>query len=156
FAKESGHEIALIGYESSGTFYEHMDIIMKDAPNGSVFMPNDKYIKSKIQHSNLKSKHLYGQDTNYGAKVFIKYNSHHSLVLNIPTGTRYENVDKNNPSIDDLIALPNIIKTLPKILSNKYSGALLPVDLVKDIASLSTYPSAKVLELFTRFDSTKK
>jgi hypothetical protein len=38
--------------------------------------------------------------------------------------------------------------TLPKILSNKFEGALLPVELANKIASLSTYPSAKVLELF--------
>jgi len=38
---------------------------------------------------------------------------------------------------------------LPKILSNRYEGALLPIELANGIASLSTYPSAKVLELFS-------
>jgi len=154
FAKKSGHEVALIGYEYSGAFHEHMDLIMNDAPNGTVFIPDDIYIKSKIQHSNISSDRKYGQDTNYGAKVFIKFNSQHSLVLNIPTGERNENVD--SPSMDKLIAFSNIVKTLPKVLSNRHSGSLLPVNLVKDIASLSTYPSAKVLELFTRFNNRRE
>jgi hypothetical protein len=34
------------------------------------------------------------------------------------------------------------------ILSNRFEGALLPIELANNIASLSTYPSAKTLELF--------
>jgi hypothetical protein len=88
----------------------------------------------------------YGEYTNYGAKVFVKYNDYHKLVLNIPTGETGEFVQ--HPSIMHLISISNIISTLPKILSNRYEGALLPVELANGIASLSTYPSAKALELF--------
>ena len=35
-----------------------------------------------------------------------------------------------------------------KILSNKFEGALLPIELANKIASISTYPSAKSLQLF--------
>ena len=97
-------------------------------------------------HTNTNS--VYGEYTNYGAKVFIKYNNYHKLLLNIPTGEKYENV--LDPSVSKLIAIDKIIATLPKILSNKYEGALLPVELVDGIASLSTYPSAKALELFSQ------
>ena len=83
---------------------------------------------------------------NYGAKVFIKYNDYHKMVINIPTGESGEFVE--NPSISNLIGIDNIIATLPKILSNRYEGALLPIELANGIASLSTYPSAKALELF--------
>ena len=89
---------------------------------------------------------IYGVDTNYGAKAFIKYNDHHKMVINIPTGERGEFVE--NPSISHLISIDNIVATLPKILSNRYEGALLPIELANGIASLSTYPSAKALELF--------
>jgi hypothetical protein len=69
------------------------------------------------------------------------------MVFNIPTGERGEFVEK--PSISHLISINNIIATLPKILSNRFEGALLPIELANGIASLSTYPSAKVLELFS-------
>ena len=66
------------------------------------------------------------------------------MVLNIPFGD-YE----SNPQIDDLIGYQEIFATLPNILSNRHEGALLPVELAHGIASLSTYPSAKILKLFS-------
>ncbi len=144
YAKESGYGIAMLGQEKTGAFFEHLQLIGANAPSGSIFIPDNSYIRSEIQHSNLAG--VYGTDTNYGAKVFIKYNDYHKMVINVPTGERGEFVE--NPSISNLIALDNIVATLPKILSNRYEGALLPIELANGIASLSTYPSAKALELF--------
>jgi hypothetical protein len=135
----------MIGQEKSGAFFDHLQLIGKNAPVGSIFIPDNNYIRNEIQHSNLTG--VYGSDTNYGAKTFIKINDYHKLVLNIPTGERGEFVQ--NPSVSKLIGINNIIATLPKILSNRFEGALLPIELANGVASLSTYPSAKVLELFT-------
>ena len=146
YAKDNGIEVAMIGQEKSGTFYDHLQLINKHAPDFSIFIPDNNYIKTEIQHSN--SKGIYGQYTNYGAKVFLKYNNYHNMVLNIPTGESREFVE--NPSVNNLIAFKKIIATLPKILSNRYEGALFPIELANGVASLSTYPSAKVLELFSR------
>ena len=66
------------------------------------------------------------------------------MVLNIPTGEFVE-----NPTLSNLIGASNIFATLPSILSNRYEGALLPVELANGIASLSTYPSAQILKIFT-------
>ncbi len=148
YAKQNGVEVAMIGQEKSGAFYDHLQLIGKNAPNYSIFIPDNNYIRDEIQHSNLNG--VYGRDTNYGAKTFIKYNDYHKMVINIPTGKKGEYVE--NPSLTNLIAIEKIAATLPKILSNRFEGALLPVELANGIASLSTYPSAKVLELF----STKK
>ncbi|MBI4303885.1 MAG: hypothetical protein HY665_06060, partial [Chloroflexi bacterium] len=141
---ESGYEIAMLGQEKTGAFFEHLQLIGANAPSGSIFIPDNSYIRNEIQHSNLVG--VYGTDTNYGAKIFIKYNDYHKMVINIPTGERGEFVE--HPSISNLIAIDNIIATLPRILSNRYEGALLPIELANGIASLSTYPSAKALELF--------
>jgi hypothetical protein len=78
--------------------------------------------------------------------LFLNINDYHKMIINVPTGVRGEFVE--NPSITNLIAFNNIVATIPKILSNRFEGALLPVELVNGVASLSTYPSAKVLELF--------
>lgn len=145
YAKEQGIEVAMIGQEKTGAFVDHLHLIGDKAPAGSIFIPNNTYIRAEIQHSNLAG--IYGTDTNYGAKVFIKYNNYHKMVINVPTGERGEFVE--NPSIDRLIAIKKIIATLPKILSNRHEGALLPIELANGIASLSTYPSAKALELFS-------
>ena len=150
YAKSQNIEVALIGQEKTGAFAEHLQIIGEHAPSGSIFIPNNEYIRSEIQHLNTTG--IYGQDTNYGAKVFIKLNDYHKMVVNIPTGEKGEFV--TDPSIDNLIAIKRIIATLPQILSNRYEGALLPIELANGIASLSTYPSAKALELFA--DASKE
>lgn len=151
YAKDNGIEVAMIGQEKSGAFFDHLQLIGQKAPNFSIFIPDNKYIRNEIQHSNLKG--IYGQDTNYGAKLFIKYNDFHKMVINIPTGERGEFVEK--PAISNLIAFEKIIATLPNILSNRFEGALLPIELANGIASLSTYPSAKALELFATAVSKK-
>nr|MBA2763051.1 hypothetical protein [Segetibacter sp.] len=144
YAKSKGIDVAMIGQEKSGQFFDHLQLIGNSAPVGSCFIPDNKYIQEKIKHNNTTA--VYGADTNYGAKLFIKINDYHKMVINIPTGHRGEFV--TSPSQTNLINFKNIIASLPKILSNKFEGALLPIELANKIASLSTYPSAKTLELF--------
>jgi hypothetical protein len=141
FAKLKGIEVAMIGQEKTGQFYDHLQLIGNTAPVSCCFIPGNKYIQEQIKHH--KTTAPYGKDTNYGAKIFIKMNDYHKMVINVPTGDF-----EANPSQQHLINFKNIVATLPKILSNKYEGALLPIELANKIASLSTYPSAKTLELF--------
>jgi len=144
FAKSRGIEVAMVGQEKTGQFFDHLQLIGNTAPVGCCFIPDNKYIQEQIKHNNTTA--IYGTDTNYGAKIFVKINAYHKMVLTIPTGQRGEFV--TNPSQQHLINFKNIIATLPKILSNSFEGALLPIELAHKIASLSTYPSAKTLELF--------
>jgi len=149
FAKSKGIHVAMIGQEKTGQFFDHLQLIGNAAPVGCCFIPDNKYIQEQIKHNNTTA--VYGADTNYGAKLFVKMNDYHKMVINVPTGQRGEFV--TNPSQQNLINFKNIVATLPKILSNKFEGALLPIELANKIASLSTYPSAKTLELFA--DATK-
>jgi len=142
FAREQGYPICIIGQEKSGRFFDHLELIGKNAPEQSILIPGDKYIKEEIQHRPSTGA-PYGKDTNYGAKVFVKIDHYHQMVLNIPTGEF-----KENPTLSDLIGADRIFATLPTILSNKYEGALLPVELANGVASLSTYPSAQILKIF--------
>ena len=109
----------MIGQEKSGQFYDHLQLIGNAAPSGSYFIPDNKYIQELIKHNNTSS--VYGADTNYGAKLFVKMIDYHKMVINIPTGERGEFVTM--PSEINLINFKNIIATLPKILSNKFEGA---------------------------------
>ena len=143
YALHNGYPIHILGQEKSGRFYDHFQFIGDTAPSRKLLIPSDNYIKSRIQHRPLEGA-PYGNDTNYGAKLFVKLDDYHKMVLNIPIG-EFE----PNPMITDLIGYENIFATIPKILSNQHEGALLPVELAHGIASLSTYPSAKILKLFT-------
>jgi hypothetical protein len=142
YARDQGYPLHIIGQEKTGKFFDYLELIGRDAPEGRIFIPNNQYIKEEIQ-SRPNTGTPYGKDTNYGAKVFIKLDNFHKMVLNIPTGEF-----KENPTLSDLIGVENIFATLPTILSNKYEGALLPVELANGISSLSTYPSAQILKVF--------
>jgi hypothetical protein len=141
-ARSQGHDIHIIGQEKTGVFADHLDLIGRDAPVGSVFIPCDKYIKEQIQHRPDRGA-PYGKDTNYGAKVFVRLGQFHQCVLNIPTGDY-----KKDPKFDDMIGAQRILATLPTILSSRFQGGLLPIELAHGVASLSTYPSAKILKIF--------
>jgi len=142
YSRDQGRPVHILGQEKSGRFFDHFQFIGDEAPDRSLFIPSDSYIKTQIQQRPLEGAE-YGFDTNYGAKIFLKWNDYHKMILNIPFGDFVA-----NPRLDDLIGHQRIFATLPKILSNRYEGALLPIELAHGIASLSTYPSARILKLF--------
>ena len=141
-ARGQGYEIALVGQEKSGRFYDHLQVIGRSAPERSFFLPDDAYVKTEVQHRPLGGK-TYGEDTNYGAKLFVRLDRDDLLVLNVATGKHVA-----QPRLGDLMAAARIFATLPGLTSARYSGALLPIALVNDIVSLSTYPSARILKVF--------
>lgn len=143
FAKNQGYPVHIIGQEKTGKFCDHLQLIGKERFFPSLFVPSSQYIKEEIQHRPNRGA-PYGKDTNYGAKVFIRVNHFHQMVLNIPTGEYIE-----NPKLSDLVGAERIFATLPTILSNRFEGALLPIELANGIASLSTYPSAQILKIFS-------
>jgi len=141
-ANACGCPVHVIGQEKSGTFFDHLTLIRDHAPSPACFVPNDAYIKEQIQNRPNQGA-PYGLDTNYGAKVFLKLSPYHSMVINVPTGAH-----RPNATLGDLIGFDRILATLPTILSNRYEGALMPVEMANGVASLSTYPSAKILRMF--------
>jgi hypothetical protein len=142
-ARAQGYPVALVGQEKSGRFHDHLQVIGRAAPEMSFFLPGDAYIKTQVQHRPLGGK-AYGEDTNYGAKLFVRLHRDDLLTLNVATGNHV--ADPNPP---DLMCLADILATLPALQSARYTGALLPIALVNDVVSLSTYPSAKILKVFS-------
>jgi len=142
FSRDQGYPVHLIGQEKTGAFADHLQLIGNNAPIQSLFIPGDQYIKEQIQHRPDRGA-PYGKDTNYGAKVFVRLSNYHQMVLNIPTGEYVK-----NPTVSNLIGAERVFATLPTILSSRFEGALLPIELAHGVASLSTYPSAKILKIF--------
>lgn len=141
-ARTAGIEVCMVGQEKTGAFVDHLALIGPTAPGGSLFLPGHDYIREEIQHRPVTGAH-YGKDTNYGAKVFVKLSERHQMVLSVPPGARWQ-----DPHLSDLIGAPQIFATLPALLSSQHEGALFPIELAHNVASLSTYPSAKVLAMF--------
>ena len=68
------------------------------------------------------------------------------MVLNVPTGEY--NPSGAFPKATDLIGFRRILATIPSLVSHKFEGALFPVELADGIASMSSYPSGKILQRF--------
>ena len=140
-AKNQGIEICVVGQEKSGAFWDHLQLIGDDALTNSFFIRDHTYIREQIKHRPVAGA-IYGKDTNYGAKVFVKLDNRYKFVLNVPNG------DPSNPQNPSVLGASKIFGTLRTILSARYEDGLLPVELAHSVASLSTYPSAKVLSMF--------
>ncbi len=149
FSRRQGYPVHLIGQEKTGAFADHLQLIGNNAPLQSLFIPSNQYIKEQIQHRPNRGA-PYGRDTNYGAKVFVRISHYHQMVLNIPTGEYVE-----DPTLSNLLGAERIFATLPTILSSRFEGALLPIELAHGVASLSTYPSAQILKIFAEAKGQK-
>lgn len=144
YARANGIEVCMVGQEKTGAFVDHLSLIGPTAPVGVLFVPGHDYIREEIQHRPVAGA-PYGKDTNYGAKVFVKLSERHQMVLNVPTRT---GTYVKDPGVSDLIGAAPIFATLTTLLSSQYEGGLFPIELAHNIASLATYPSAKVLAMF--------
>jgi hypothetical protein len=154
FSKKQSRPLHLIGQEKTGIFKDHLTSIVRFAPpksreeNLSFSVLSHNYVRKEVYRTpNLTNP--YGMRTNWGEKVYVKVDPGTHLVINIPTGN-YE-MRGDFPGQTDLIGLQRILVTLPSLISHKHEGALFPIELANGIASLSSYPSAKVLQLFAGF-----
>jgi hypothetical protein len=145
FAKESQRPIHIIGQEKSGAFFDHLHSIARFAsphvrgekPHYAVL--SHDYVRREVYRSPDMS-NPYGGRTNWGEKLYLKVDPSTLLVLSVPTGNYHPRGDF--PREDDLIGLKQILATIPSLISHKFEGALFP------IASMSSYPSAKILQRF--------
>lgn len=147
--KKEQRPIHIIGQEKSGIFCDHLTMLSQyvspkalgDFPSAAVL--SHEYVRKEVyQTGDLTSP--YGFRTNWGEKVLVKLDSDTSLVLNIPTGEYVDN--PQFPNQTNLLGFGRIMATLPGLISRKYEGALFPVELANGIASMSSYPSAKILQ----------
>lgn len=150
YAKNQSRPINIIGQEKSGKFVDHLSTFVQHIKPKDFGEPmsylvlSHEYVNTHVQDRPTKIN--YGKRSNWGEKIFVKYDPTTFLVLNIPTGFYLDL--KDAPGVNDLIGLDNILATLPQIISHRYSGGLYPIELANGIASLSSYPSSKILERF--------
>jgi hypothetical protein len=136
YAKERNRPIHIIGQEKSGAFFDHLASIVRFAPP---HVRGEKATYAVLSHD-------YVRREVYRSPNLAKLDPGAYMVLNVPTG-QYDPVG-TFPAASDLIGLPRILATLPSLVSHKFEGALFPVELANGIASMSSYPSAKILQRF--------
>lgn len=141
----------MIGQEKSGAFFDHLASIARFAPPRergrklSYAVLSHDYVRREVYRSpNLSNP--YGMRTNWGEKVYVKFDPGTYMVLNVTTGDY--NPAGDFPTDRDLIGFPSILATLPGLTSHKFEGALFPVELANGIASMSSYPSGRILQRF--------
>lgn len=150
-AKDISRPVHMIGQEKSGVFFDHLASIVRftqphergQLPSFSVL--SHEFVRREI-HRSPDLANPYGKKTNWGEKVYLKIDPGTYMVLNVPTGEYLDDVSM--PTMEQLIGLPRIIATIPSLVSHKFEGALFPVELANGIASMSSYPSASILQRF--------
>ncbi|MBM7701140.1 hypothetical protein [Kurthia huakuii] len=148
FAKQKGVLINIIGQEKSGKFVDHLSIVsryvkpLKKDEKLHYHVLSHEYVEKEVQDK--PSTINYGERSNWGEKVLVKVDPVTQLVINVPTGDYLDR--KNAPLANELINLEVILNVIPDIISRRYSGGLYPIELANGIASLSSYPSAKILQ----------
>ncbi len=149
--KTVGRPVHIIGQEKSGAFFDHLVSIVRFAPPHARgehlrYAPlTHEFVRREVYRSPDLS-NPYGSRTNWGEKMYVKVDPGAYMVLNVPTGDYLSENDK--PTGEDLIGLARILATLPSLVSHKFEGALYPVELANGIASMSSYPSAAILQRF--------
>jgi hypothetical protein len=150
-AKDTDRPVHVVGQEKSGAFFDHLSSIAHFAQphergqSASYAVLSHEFVRREV-HRSPDLKNSYGLRTNWGEKVYLKLDPGTYLVLNVPTGD-YLDVEKM-PTDKELIGLPRILATLPELISHKFTGALFPIELADGIASMSSYPSATILQRF--------
>src|SRR5262249_24753968 len=150
-ARDAGRPVHVIGQEKSGTFFDHLASIVRFTPphNRGESLYYAPLTHEFVRREGYRSPDLsnpYGSRTNWGEKMYVKVDPGAYMVLSVPTGNYLP--DNDRPRHDDLIGLPRILATLPSLVSHKFEGALYPVELANGIASMSSYPSAAILQRF--------
>ncbi len=151
YAKDVGRPVHIIGQEKSGAFFDHLASIVRfAAPHNRgeplTYAPLTHGYVHKEVYRTPAAANPYGLKTNWGEKLYLKVDPGAYMVLNVPTGTYLPAEDR--PVTGDLIGLNRILATLPALVSHKFEGALYPVELANGIASMSSYPSATILQRF--------
>lgn len=150
-ARDADRPVHMIGQEKSGAFFDHLASVARFAAPHSRGEPltyaplTHEFVRREVYRSPDLT-NPYGSRTNWGEKMYVKVDPGAYMVVNVPTGDYLPANDC--PTAADLIGLQRILATLPSLVSHKFEGALYPVELANGIASMSSYPSAAILQRF--------
>jgi hypothetical protein len=141
------NKINLIGVETSGPFVEHARQIKDKLNPGQVFLLNNEHIYNYIQVGNHKGQQ-YGSTSYYSGKFIYKSLDERVYVLTLPVENH--NTYYNQPELNDLKNIQEILMNIDKLRCDIYENALIPVAIANKLISLTNRPSSDILERFAK------
>ncbi len=141
------NKINLIGVETSGPFVEHARQIKDKLNPGQIFLLNNEHIYTYIQVGNHKEKQ-YGSTSYYSGKFIYKSIDERVYVLTLPVENH--NTYYNQPELNDLKNVQEILMNIDKLRCDIYENALIPVAIANKLISLTNRPSSDILERFAK------
>lgn len=148
YCRETGLPLYLCGVEKGGSAQGHVCRAAKGLdikPSSYCVLPH-KYIEENILWR-LHRQLPYGARSNWGEKVGVKVSDDAIILANLPVGAF--DSSEGAPNDADLMGKDRILAALPKLVCALYENALYPVAMANERASLSLYPSQKILQEFT-------
>lgn len=141
------NKINLVGVETSGAFVDHARQIKDKLKSGQVFLLNNDYIYSYIQAGNHKEQQ-YGSTSYYSGKFIYKSMDERVYVLTIPVDNHITYY--NQPDLNDLKNIHEILMNIDKLRCDIYENALIPIAVANKLISLTNHPGTNILERFAK------
>jgi hypothetical protein len=145
FCKKNDANIKLVGVEKTGDLCNFIEAFGSKLENpGDFFLPTVQFLVEEIGGRSFPSdKSKYRNRVSYGAKLVAKIGKHHTIALNIPTGSFML-----EPKPNDLFDHEEIFRVLSQLVSYRYPNAIIPLVIANSMASISRKPSGAILEAF--------
>lgn len=144
-----GKNLLLFGVEKTGVFVDHFEQLdtaedgSKDNfPREAAILLSDEYIKKNVIFS--ASERPYGHATYFGRKLFYKAKSGAKIVLSTPFLTNKQK-DLNDVSINQYPRLNDVLNTLEKLISTRYTNAVTPLVSAHAEAAIPLHLGNKIL-----------
>ena len=146
-ARAIGRVVHVVGQEKTGRFVDHLAglDVGDDSPLPSYAVLSHRYVRGEVDRAR-DAESPYGSRTNWGEKLYVRPEATTRLVLSVPVGG-YD-PDPDFPGAAAPIGLDRILETVRRLVSRRHDHALYPIELANGIASLSSYPSTRILEQF--------
>ena len=141
------NKINLVGVETTGAFVDHARQIKDKLNPGQVFLLNNEHIYTFIQVGNHKEQQ-YGSTSYYSGKFIYKSYDERVYVLTIPVENHITYY--NQPELNDLKNIQEILMNIDKLRCDIYENALIPVAVANKLISLTNHPSSNILERFAK------
>jgi hypothetical protein len=141
------YNLYMVGLEKSGAFVEHAyELVKADLlKKGEYLLLSNDYIYSHILPGRASEDNIYGRTTYYSGKLIFHTNDGNINVCSIPVK---DNEVILNPKKSDYKNLEAILTLVEDLKCDMFDNAVLPIALVNQLVSLSSYPGTNILERF--------
>ena len=137
WVRRNGHSrrLSMIGFTKSGyDVRTAVELVERyDVQPGSVV----------LNAGSAERDEAYARESHWGAPVVIRNTDGAIFAASVPTGRRKRRGSAYE--VEDYLNLEDIAATLGELVCTRYDDALLPIALINELVSISTYPGERML-----------